>query len=125
MGAFVRIGGLTQTMPDLDDSDLGNTTLHSRRRGDLIDLQPIECEVYYDPDDPPPFIASEQWIITFPFPSGSTIVGTGFLTEDSSPELINNELMMATLSLQFDGQSGPLFIDPTDTFSPEFSTEFA
>jgi len=125
VGAFIRIGELTDSMPALDDSDLSNTAVNTKTRGDLIELEPITCEVFYDPEDPPPLIISEQWIVTFPFPTGATIVGSGFLTETTTPELVNNQLMIANLALQFDGITGPIFITPTDTFASEFSTEFA
>ena len=110
--AFQSIGGFTQSIPALDDSDLSNTTYTSKVRGDLIDYGPIECTIYYDPDTPPAITtAAQSWVLTFPAHQthsvAAKITGTGFLTEVGSPELINNELMMGTVTLQWDCQTGP------------------
>ena len=110
--AFQSIGGYTQTMPALDDTDLSNTTYHSKVRGDLIDLGPIECTIFYYPDTVIEIDeAAQSWVLTFPAHQTLTvpakITGTGFITETSSPELVNNELMMGTFTFQWDGQTGP------------------
>jgi hypothetical protein len=119
------IGGLAQDIFDLEDADLGGGTYRTRQRADLIDLEPIPCLVFYDPDDPPPLIASEEWILTYPFPPGVTLVGTGFIVEVTAAELVTSELMVGSFDLQLDGQTGPIFTDPTGTFSDKFSSEFA
>jgi hypothetical protein len=110
--AFQSIGGYTQSIPALDDTDLSNATYHSKVRGDLIDIGPIECTIFYDPDTPPAITTvAQSWVLSFPAHQTHTvpakITGTGFITESGSPELVNNELMMGTFTLQWDGQTGP------------------
>ena len=114
VGSFRSIGSLEQSIPVLSDSDLGNVTYESKIRGDLIELAPIECEIYFDPDNPPPIGQdAESWILSFPSALAvpAKITGTGFLISTSTPELVNNEVMMGTFSLQLDGQTGPVFSD--------------
>lgn len=124
-GAITSIGELSQKHPALNSSTLSTSVLGKKTRQELIDLEPIKCDVLYEPNNAPPMQSSEQWIITFPFPPAATIVGTGFVTAKTSAQLVNNELMVGTFELQFDGQTGPLFTVSTDTFSDAFSTEFA
>ena len=46
VGVFLRIGSLSQVIDDLDDSELSNPAITTRVRGDLIDLEPIECDIF-------------------------------------------------------------------------------
>ena len=110
------IGGMTLSIPALDDTDLANATYQSKIRGDLIDIGPIEVECYYEPDSPPPIeLTPEIWILSFPkyvagWATPPLITGTAFITEMSTPELVTNQIMMSTFSLQFDGQTVTPFV---------------
>ena len=108
VGSLTTIGGLSQSVPALDNSDLSTTQYMTKCRGDLIELGGIDCDINWDQDDPPPILnATGDWVLTFPIPEGKSagaiVSGAGFITESSGATLANNEVQTGSFQLQFDG----------------------
>jgi len=113
---FQMIGGTEQERPSIPDSHLGTTTRDTFIPGDLFDPGEFESEYQFDPDDQPPISgAAETVTVTFPVPAGqsngATLAGTGFVTKWKSADLRNNELMVATVTVKWDGKTGPTWTD--------------
>ena len=105
---ITTIGGLTKSVPALDQSTLATEDYAVMCRGDLITLGPIDCAILWDQDNEPPIEQGEvPWTLTFPTPTGksqgATLVGTAFITESTGPDLTNNELQEGSFQLQFKG----------------------
>lgn len=113
--AYTMIGGFEQEIPAIDTSHLGSTTKKTYRPGDLYEPGEFEAEFQYDPNNQPSIGTTLTITITYPVPSGSsngaTASGTGFIKKRKFAELKNNELMVGTYTVQWDGSTGPTFAD--------------
>lgn len=94
----------------LNTTTLSTTGQRTSIPGKLIDTEPFDISVYFDPDDIPPISAAAETItITFPVPSGgstgATLAGTGFLVSWVLNEQTEEEdsPMSATLTIRYDG----------------------
>ncbi len=83
--------------------------------GDLTDPGEIVAEVVFDSELPiPEGGVVETVTITFRLsnPANTTaavLSGTGFITSRALPNLIKNELNVMTVTIAFDGYTGPAF----------------
>lgn len=115
---YNKIGGTKQTREKLRDSHLGTTNYHTYMPSDLAEPGEFEAEFQYDPQSQPPLLnAPETVTITYPVPSGltngATLSGTGFLTERTSPDLANGEIMVGGYVFAWDGKTEPTFAPAT------------
>jgi hypothetical protein len=113
-GLCTQIGSYSETRPVLPDSHLGTLQYEEVIPGDLVAVDGLECEMYWDPatSSTPPILAPAE-LITITLPLGAnqstpaTIQGTGFISARTSPVIENNARLMGTFTIQFDGKTGP------------------
>lgn len=127
---ITRIGQYGMRLPTLNASHLGTLYNEEYVQGDLWEHDPIEMDYWFDPaidvaaQSPPiaPFnlaaVAPEVITLSWPSQTGQAtpfkIVGSGWISEFTLPELVNNALQAAALMVQFaGGASGPVMTDPT------------
>ena len=128
---ITRIGSFEMDLPVLNSSHLLTSINESYEMGDLVSLDPIEMDYWFDPQfgtssKEPPIAtikaakqSTETLTITWPVQSGDAtgliLTGTGFMNHFTAPELLNNTLQSGSFSIQFSGgSSGPTWTDPTD-----------
>lgn len=107
----------SSSRPAIDTSHLGTTGFMTYIPGDLADTPEVEVTVLFDPTDSTVGLdlaqgAASTATITFDLQDGSTaadVEGTAFVTDVGYPTLANNELMKATFTFKFDGETGPTF----------------
>jgi len=107
-----QIGALEESVAVLDDTPLSAVGHMEKVPGDLIDLGPMELEVFWDPDVAGPTLGvPESMILTFPLKSGqtngATRTGTGFFSARTSPVLNVNDRQIGTFVVQMDGKTSP------------------
>lgn len=120
-GSVARVRRLT--LPEwmrekLDKSVLATTGFIEYHPGDLDDPGEVVAEIVFDAtaDD---FTTVENgevdtFTVTFPIhtsgnTTAATLAGTGFATGQKLPDLAINELQVATLTIAYDGGTGPTF----------------
>lgn len=102
----------TWTMESIDASHLGSTGFAKKIPGDLTDPGEAVIEVIFDAtiDIPTPGTV-ETVTITLPIGAGladpGDLTGTAFISITDMPNLAINELMVMTLTVTFDGDTGP------------------
>ena len=107
-GAYVEIGGLAQSLPVLNSSDLSTSGDEEYQPGDLRSSEPLTCQIYWNPDSPPPLNRVVE-TVTITFPGGATLAVTAFIAGRTSPSLANNQLFQGEFTLQFNGGTGPTY----------------
>lgn len=107
--SVVSFDGLEETLEGLIDSDLSTTNYETMVPADLIAVSPMTATIRWDNGDVPPLGTVELITITFPLESGestgATLAGTGFISGRTGPNLVNNTIAEASISIQFDGKS--------------------
>ena len=105
----VRITGISITGEQaaaLKTSHLATTVTHTYIPGDLLEPVQLDCEIFYDPNEPPPTGTVQTGTLTFPVPSGSTngatLAGSCFLVS-SGGSLRVEELMTGNFKIQYAG----------------------
>lgn len=114
-----------QSIPVIDTSHLGTTNFLTSIPGDLKEPGEISMEVLFDQDTVgvPSLGTVEDIIITFPIvtsgqTTNATYTASGFFSSVSLPEVVNNELMMMSITFKCDG--GADASNPQEpTFTPE------
>ena len=97
------------TLPAIDSSHLGTTNYISSIPGDLVDPGEVQIEAIFAQGTAIPDLGAVETItVTFPIvtsgnSSNAVYTGSGFLTNMSLPEIVNNELMMMSLTFKLDG----------------------
>lgn len=104
-GRFRVIGGFRRFRAIVEDTGLGDAQ-EKACPGYVIRHDPIEVQLYWDQDNPPPIeSAAEDIIFKFPPRTGQTngakITGKGFISESTTPEMDNETEMVGTFSLKF------------------------
>lgn len=92
----------------LETTNLGTTTAHAFTPEDLINNGEVTCEYFYDPKTAPPIGAVPETItITYPIPvsnsTGTTLAGSGFVTEYVQGSAMIGELMKGSLTFKWAG----------------------
>lgn len=105
---YRSIGGFTQTREVLDASYLGTTDYREKEPGDLVDAGEFEGEFFYDTDTQPPILGGKE-TGTLTLPDGAIVAGSCFCSSWTHPELITDQLMVATAT--FVWADGPSFTD--------------
>lgn len=128
IGSIVEMTLPEWTLEKIDDSHLGTTNFRTYIPGDLAEPGEITATLIFDSElTTYPAIASttdSTWenpqtvTVTFPISntsntSAATLAGTGFITGFSFPQLANNTLQTATITVAFDGKTEPAFTAET------------
>ena len=105
---YLSLGGSSSGREAIDTTHLGTTTGRTFQPGDVVDNGELEGELFYDPDEQPPFnSAAETVTLTYPLPSGgataATEAFTGFITNWTKPTLSTDELMTSTITVKVSG----------------------
>ena len=104
-GQFTSVRRAGETRPAIDSTNLATTTARTFIAADLVDRGSLECDIQYDPDDPPPTNSVAETItLTFPVPSGqsngATIAGTGFIT-DHDLDIPEGDIMTGSITIKW------------------------
>lgn len=104
------------TREKIDTTELATEDFMTYIPGDLDAPGEITAEIIFDAenDDIVAGGVPETMTITFPITNSTnttnaTLTGTGFVTGWKMPDLAVNELQVATLTIAFDGLTGPAF----------------
>lgn len=104
------------TLEKIDTSALSTTDFMTYIAGDLTDPGEITAEVIFDAtaDDLPSRGVAETVTITWPIhtsgnTTNATLAGTGFITGWKMPDMAVNELQVASITIAYDGGTGPAF----------------
>lgn len=109
--AFRRISGFSESLVDIEISDLSTQNHEKFMIGDIAQHERLECDVIYDASVIANRIVLEDTTalgtVTLTFAPASTgaltITGTGLLVSRTLPELVNNELMMQSVMIRMEG----------------------
>jgi len=112
--SWTKIGEWQTTRDKLATDHLGTTGFRTYIPNDLAEPGEVECEAYFDPTKSLASIAAIAETITISYPkegagSTPTLIGTGFLTMLSLPELVNGQVSKQKVKIAFDGGTGPAF----------------
>lgn len=109
VGRYRQIGGLQESVDVLDDTALSSTGYTEKLPGDLIDAAGIACEIFSDPDSPPPLGKPATIVITFQPPVGKTngarLSFSGFISERNSGDLAPNQIVAGSYTVVPDGKT--------------------
>ena len=115
-GSVISIGGTTQSREPLEDSHLATSGEKTYVFDDLIEPGDFEIEFYWDQSAStfsPISAVAETITISFPLKTGEstngTLAGSGGVIEASGPDVSNGELMTGSMSIQWDGKTGPTY----------------
>lgn len=101
-----------QTIDMLDTSLLSTTGFAEKISADLADAGSITVEVQFDVTDADIALGGAAVSTTITFPgtgTQATLAGTAVLTDKKLPDLMNNEVMVASYTFTWDGVTGPTF----------------
>ena len=110
----INLGG--QTIGTLDKSLLSDQTWKKKVAEDLADAGSITVEYLFDAADTSelPAVGGTAVATTVTWPihdsgntTNSTLIGDAIITEVKPPDFANNELQMATVTMEFSGENGP------------------
>lgn len=121
-GNMREIGGATIELDDLETSHLGTTGYKTYTPSDLAEPGEFECEIFWDAEvaastvkevTTQPILGTVESIVkTYPGQAGNTaanITGTGYIKSFTRPTMQVGELMMASVTVKWDGGTGPTF----------------
>ncbi len=115
-GSVISIGGTTQSREALEDTHLGTSGEKTFVFNDLIDAGDFELEFYWDQSAsvfPPISAVAEVITVSFPLKSGeatnAVLTGSGGVIEATGPDASNGELMVGSMSIKWDGKTGPSY----------------
>lgn len=107
---YTRIGGTGTSRESLEVSHLGTTVHKEFQPADLSDPGELTVEFHWDQSAStfPPINSPEETVtVTYPLKSGettaATLSGTAFLTNSTSPDLVNGEIMMGEFTIKWAG----------------------
>jgi hypothetical protein len=113
---YHEIGGCEQEIPKIIDSHLGTVGYDTSQPGDLKDPGEVDCEFQWaavGASSQVPLGTVEVITITYPLTGaqshGATLAGTGYVRKRKSSALKNNELLMGSYTLCWDGKTAPVF----------------
>ena len=104
------------TQDKIDASCLDTTGFMRYISGDLTDPGEVQMEIIFDPSFDFTGLVGATDTLTITFPIGddanatnATLIGTGFITSYSLPDLSTNNLAVVNVTFAFDGDTGPAF----------------
>lgn len=101
-----------QTIDMLDKSLLATTGFAEKMSADLADAGTFTVEVQFDVTDADVALGGAAVSTTITFPGSATqatLAGTAILSGKKFPDLMNNEIMVASYTFTWDGVTGPTF----------------
>lgn len=115
---WTKIGAATHDRGEVETTDLATADYKTFTPGDLSDPGEFEIEYLFDTETAQAAItglAPETITVTFPVPTGGTVAarctGTGFVKKRTlTPELATNTIQKGTLTVRWDGETGPNFV---------------
>ena len=116
---FTSIGGMSQSVEVLDDTALDSSGFMEMCPSGLKSCEPLELECYWEFDEALPTIGDVGTIvIDFPLQEDDTspartLNGSGFISSISTPTLTPNGTTVGTITVQFDGKTGPTWTKTT------------
>ncbi len=121
---FTLLGEVNQEIEKLDISHLGSSEYKQYMPADLAEPGEFNAEFQFDAaEDLPSLGVVETITVTYPklvvTNDPATMSGTGYISKRSTPQLKNNEVQVAKVTVQFDGATGPAF---TPEAAPEGGT---
>ncbi len=103
----VSMDGLEETLESLDTSTLATTNYRTMCPADLKEISPFTATLRWEQDDVPPLGTVELITLTYQLESGestpATLAGTGYINGRTGPNLENNVIADATITIQLDG----------------------
>jgi hypothetical protein len=117
----LSIGLGTPTRAAIDKTHLGTTGQREFMAGDLEDAGEMSVNFQFDPGATAPVTstAAETVTVTFPLTTGAataaTYAGTGLITSVQLPELATETIQTGTLTVKWDGMTGPTFTAHAET----------
>lgn len=114
--AVVSITPGSRTIESLEVSTLATTGDKEYIPTELKETPEGTAEILFYAHQTPP-VVGDTHTITVSFPVGpaqtttnkATLAGTGFITSFEFPELVNDQVMRATIGWKLDGDTGPTF----------------
>ena len=107
--AYRQIGAVGRSVPVLDDTILTSSGYMEKRAGDLIDLSPVQCEIFADPGVEIPLGLPATITITYAPKTGQTngptFAASGFISQDDGAAAAPGAQMQGSYTLQFDGKT--------------------
>jgi hypothetical protein len=113
---IVSISIGNQTIDMLDKSLLSTTGFAEKMSADLADAGTFTVEVQFDVTDADIALGGAAVSTTITFPgtgTPATLAGTAILSDKKLPDLMNNEIMIASYTFTWDGVTGPTFTAQT------------
>tara|TARA_R100000664_G_scaffold10361_1_gene17141 strand:+ start:1275 stop:1685 length:411 start_codon:yes stop_codon:yes gene_type:complete len=108
--SYTRLGGTATNRDSLEVTHLGSTTYKAFQPDDLSDPGEMSVEFQWDQSAstfPPINAVAETITVTYPMKSGettaATLSGSGFLTNSTSPDLVNGEIMSGEATIKWAG----------------------
>lgn len=106
--------GSETTLPDVEVSTLTTSTVAEFDPGDLEDPGEFTCDIVAATTAAAPTVGTVETVtITYAIPSGAssgaTYAGTGYIKGVKFPSAVNNERLMYSLTVKWDGKTGPTF----------------
>lgn len=106
---YRQIGAIPRNVEVIDDTHLGTTGYREKRAGDLIDVDPIDCEIFANPGKEVPLGKVATITITYPPGPGQTngpvFTASGFISQDSGAAASPGAQMVGTYQLVLDGKT--------------------
>lgn len=104
-----------QTIDMLDVSLLSSTGFMKKLAADLADAGSFTVEYLFDAADALPTLGGAALSTTITLPlvtsgnTAATLAGTAVCTDRKPPDLMNNEVQVASATFTWDGVTGPTF----------------
>lgn len=109
------MGGLSEYVDELDDTGLDSIGYYESCPDDLLKVDAFDVTVYADFSKRISEQIGKLGTITLTLPlqpgqvSAARYIGTGFIMRNDSPELSAGTRLTNTISVKFDGKTGPTF----------------
>lgn len=113
------IGAVAEYVDDLDDTALDSAGFYESCPDDLLKVDPFDVTVYSDMTKDVTAQIGKVGTITLTMPlqpnqtTAAKIIGTGYLTRNEHPELAAGTRLTNSITVKFDGKTGPAFTPAT------------
>lgn len=113
IGSVVSISGPEQEVDDIEVSHLGTTGFKEYIPGELKEGGEVEVELLFIGEALPALRSINTLTLTYPaLPSGgtgATLTGTAYVKAVSYPEMSSGDILQASVTFKFDGDTDPVF----------------
>tara|TARA_R110000824_G_scaffold11593_3_gene50810 strand:+ start:4696 stop:5121 length:426 start_codon:yes stop_codon:yes gene_type:complete len=116
-GKLLSASGVEQSRDAMEITDLGIAANGAKRfiPADIYDTGTIDIEFLFSSASALPALDAVAETITITFPkattagASATLAGSGFIQSRSTPELSVGDTMKMSCSVQFDGETAPVY----------------